>query len=61
VVLFGSILLSHSKTINAKVVSFLNLYTLNAINKNSTILTRGEEPKNQARDQLGTPGRRRIF
>jgi len=27
VVLFGSILLSHSKTINAKVVSFLNLYT----------------------------------
>jgi len=27
VVLFGSILLSHSKTINIKVVSFLNLYT----------------------------------
>jgi len=27
VVLFGSILLSHSKTMNAKAVSFLNLYT----------------------------------
>jgi len=27
VVLFGSILLSHSKTINAKVVGFLNLFT----------------------------------
>jgi len=27
VVLFGSIILSHSKTANATVVSFLNLYT----------------------------------
>jgi len=26
-VLFGSILLSHSNTINAEVVSFLNIYT----------------------------------
>jgi len=27
VVLFGAIISSHSKTINAKLVSFLNLYT----------------------------------
>jgi len=47
VVLFGSILLSHSNTINAKVVSFLNLqYILNRVSKISTILMRGEQPKN---------------
>jgi len=36
-----SILLSQSKTVNAEVVSFINLYT-----KNSTILTSGEQHKN---------------
>jgi len=45
VVLLGSILLSHSTTTNAKVVSFFNLY-VNAEIKSSTIFTRAEQPKN---------------
>jgi len=44
VVLFGSILSNHSKTRNAKLVSFLNLYANQT--KLSTILTPGEQPKN---------------
>jgi len=48
VMLFGSILLSHSKTINAKVISFLNLqYILKVVIKQLyNFLTRAEQPKN---------------
>jgi len=48
VVLFGSILLSHAKTMNAKVVTFLIPYTERSHQKAQILrVVIGEQPKNK--------------